>query len=453
MEAIKVFRRWEVYLLLAFSVVMLGNTGYFPENNTAKPTLVDGYMDKFGYCPGDSASVYINASENFKLQLRLLSFGNTAVDTVEVNVDKQSAKGSKPYANGFGYRVSFRYKVPKLKSGIYTWENSRIFFIVKEPSRKADIVVLYPYNTSQAYCAAGGKCFYGKFSTDKQASPRLSFLRPLTSPAEANFTEGFNRWIMNTKYNYRYISDVDMEDYHELERSKILVVIGHSEYWTRKARENFDRFVGSGRDAVILSGNTMWYQVRYNKEKTQIICYKTAHDSVSDPLLVTTSWDQASLHYPVTKSIGCEFSGYGLKPDKGWNGYKIAAAASPLLEGTKLKRGDILPCVSQEIDAAPVKEWDTEGFPVIDAHAMKARKAEIIGFDWGSRGDKAALHTFFVFQRTRRSGRIINVGSTNWCTSVSFANSSIRTITENMFNLLLERKNIFSTAKKTGTAS
>ena len=104
------------------------------------------------------------------------------------------------------------------------------------------------------------------------------------------------------------ICDQDMDDYSEIQNSKILVVIGHSEYWTKAARLNFDQFVNSGKDAVILSGNTMWWQVRYNADKTKMICYKDEiSDTISDPLLKTIAWPYPSLNYSVLTSIGADW--------------------------------------------------------------------------------------------------------------------------------------------------
>ncbi len=54
---------------------------------------------------------------------------------------------------------------------------------------------------------------------------------------------------------------MDLEDYSEIAGAKVVVIIGHSEYWTRRARENFDRYVLEGGNALVLSGNTMWWQV------------------------------------------------------------------------------------------------------------------------------------------------------------------------------------------------
>ena len=88
-----------------------------------------------------------------------------------------------------------------------------------------------------------------------------------------------------------------MDDYENIRGAKLLVVIGHSEYWTRTARLNFDRFVDEGCHALVLSGNTMWWQVRYSENKDRMICYKGGNDPAAPARSPhrTTNWFVSSL--------------------------------------------------------------------------------------------------------------------------------------------------------------
>ncbi len=136
-----------------------------------------------------------------------------------------------------------------------------------------------------------------------------------------------------------------------------MIIPAHSEYWTLQARTNYDKFVLAGKHALILSGNTMWWQVRYNKTRDQVMCFrKKEDDPIKSEEMKTINWNDSLLNYPITRSIGAEFpnAGYGLKTDKGWNGYKIIKP-SPLLANTTLKPGDILPCPSDEVDGVPLR--------------------------------------------------------------------------------------------------
>ena len=47
-----------------------------------------------------------------------------------------------------------------------------------------------------------------------------------------------------------------------LERYRLLVSVGHDEYWSKEMRDNVENFAASGGHVVFLSGNVCWFQVR-----------------------------------------------------------------------------------------------------------------------------------------------------------------------------------------------
>jgi hypothetical protein len=330
---------------------------------------------------------------------------------------------------------------------VYLWEN-KIPFIIK--STHAQIVVLYSANTENAYCNAGGKSLYSFNSTEKHASAKVSFLRPIPL---SEHSESFLHWIISKNLkDVGYITDIDMEEYSSIENASLLIIPGHSEYWTMQERINFDRFVNDGNDAMVLSGNTMWWQVRYNKSKDALYCYRKAkNDKVRSPKYKTINWNELSLNYPITKSIGTEFSrgGYGRKTDKGWDGFRIVCK-SPLLENTDLKKGDILACLSDETDGAPLSGFK-DGYPELDYEALGFLKAEIVGYDLVSRGKNTeGVATWIVFKANHSSGIVINTATTNWCTANGIGmNEDIQQITLNMINKLINKENVFSGEENT----
>ena len=128
-------------------------------------------------------------------------------------------------------------------------------------------------------------------------------------------------------------------------------------------------------------------QVRYTEDGNGLICYRHfSLDPVSDPLLKTINWYDPLLQYSILGSIGADFNygGYGLKNDRGWDGFKITSPQSPLLQGLNLKRGDILHLPSRELDGAPILSFDSNGFPVIDTGLLNVYKMELIGYDLGA---------------------------------------------------------------------
>jgi hypothetical protein len=409
-----------------------------PKPEGKPPGSVVGYTDKVSYSPGESMKVYLSAEENFDNGLFALYdvLGNE-MDLTVAPLTIQVSNNNEPWKNGLGFQESFTYVVPDwLKSGLYFWENS-IPVIIKANTQKK-ITIVYPSNTVNAYTQTAYRSLYSP------STPKVSFLRPQSY--EQSYSMDFFKWIAKQPFDFRVIADYDLDYQSEFFDSEILIIPGHNEYWTRKARENFDAFVEKGNHALVLSGNTMWWQVRY--ENNSLVCYRNKDsDPISDKKLTTYLWNDLSLSYPIINSIGADFDkgGYGLKSDNGWDGYKIVNPASPLLEGVSFARGDILKLPTGEYDGAPIKGFDSNGYPIIDNDVLGFYKIELVGFDLGFRGTQT-IGTFFAFQKFPTSGIVINTGSIEWCAKagIGAADGKIKQITKNMIDKLLNKATVFS---------
>jgi len=405
--------------------------------------IVNGYTDKISYSTTEPIKVFINSKDTIKnAVVKLYSVNGILVDSLMANINPQKIKNKNPWEYGYGYESTFIYNLRNLESGVYLWENK--IPIIQKAKEPKEITVLYPSNTENAYCVSGGMSMY----TTPVPSRVVSFQRPILFTF---FAAKFLQWINQTEFRSKinYIADSDLEDYSILSKTKLLIITGHSEYWTRQARLNFDRFVDEGNDALILSGNTMCWQVRYNEENTQLLCYRESIlDPILDPDLKTIMWYDPNLNYLTLNSIGADFDhgGYGRNDDTGWDGYRICTNSSPILEGLNIKKGDIINLPTHEYDGTPIKNFDIDGFPVIDNSKLKFYRSEIIGFDFGFRFRKTC-GTFFIFKKTPTSGIIINTGTTDWGSERGIGGTDgekIKIISRNMINKLLNKQNVFS---------
>ena len=181
--------------------------------------------------------------------------------------------------------------------------------------------------------------------------------RPVSGP-EGNMKKivRFAKWADFIDIPVEFGSLLDLATNPDLLNNYALAVfVGHSEYWSKNMRDGLDRFVQKGRNAMILSGNTMWWQVRF--EGDQIVGYKA--NSTDDPLygvndqLVTGHWFEEPVNDPENRSIGVSFrnAGYvdaGSPPgggkfypkEEGYGGYTIVDGSHWLFDGTGLEDGD-----------------------------------------------------------------------------------------------------------------
>jgi hypothetical protein len=398
----------------------------------------DGYTDRQSYGVGDRQEVYINAEEEGKATVRLYNLLGQAVDSVHAVLVPQEPADN-PSEEGFGYEATFIYNIPKLRSGLYLWEK-KIPFVVK--SEAAPVVVLYPTNTVNAYTVTGGKSLYSIFS---EQTHRVSFQRP-TFPAVSFQSIAAMEWLATSPYDIKYIVDQDLEDSSVLDGAKVLVMVGHNEYWTRKARKTVDAFVDGGGHCAVLSGNTMWWQIRYTDDGSGMICYKTLPDPIQDPLLKTVNWSEEVLQYPIYESIGVDFrfGGFGRKSLKSFGGYKIINSQSPLFEGTNLKSGDILQVPSKELDGTFLLHYPN-GL-ALDTTKLNFYKAALLGYERTIEREMG-YGTFLVFQKTPSSGVVVNVATTDWCSPYGMGGEDgdkIKKITTNIIDGLLHNKDMFS---------
>jgi len=406
--------------------------------------ICDGYLDKVSYFPNENAQLFLHSIlSDSSLEIPIATIDGIEMGFIIANVFPQKIENINVWGNGYGYIVSSVFTIPNLPSGLYLIAD-KIPFIIKSSSN-VDALVVYPSNTINAYNRSGGASFY----TDPKANV-LSFLRPQSNYYHSSFSIPFFKWIRSLNYNFSYIADIDLDDENIFNTSKLIIIPGHNEYWSRKARKNFDEFISAENDAIILSGNTMWWQIRY-EENHQIVCYKSIIlDPIDDPFLKTTNWFKSILEYPILNSIGVDFryGGYGDKEDQGWDGFKIINPLSPLFDGIEIELNQIISVPTREYDGTPISAIQN-GNPIIDNDLLNFHKIEIIGYDigikWGTTNENS-YPLFLIFQKTPTSGYVINTSSTDWCYKGFLGQDSdiIKQITINAIDLLLMNKNIFS---------
>jgi hypothetical protein len=191
---------------------------------------------------------------------------------------------------------------------------------------------------------------------DREAMGYRNWARPLGlsdwSGASGwwNWERRFVAWAERSGYALDVATSVDLETNPEvLEGRKLFVSVGHDEYWSWGMRDTFDAFVEGGGNAVILSGNTCFWQVRFEDGHRAMTGYK--YKVEQDPVLGTADerflsgmWSDRRVGRPETSSIGLTFarggySRYGHAPAS-TGAYNVHRPEHWLFEGTGLSEGD-----------------------------------------------------------------------------------------------------------------
>ena len=117
-------------------------------------------------------------------------------------------------------------------------------------------------------------------------------------------------------------------------------------------RQALDAFTDSGGNAAIFSGNTCFWQVRFDDDLRSMTCFKYRADDdpvvgTADEQLVTGPWSDRRIAWPETRTIGLTFthggySRYGLGVPAGSGAYTVWRPEHWAFEGTDLHYGDEL---------------------------------------------------------------------------------------------------------------
>lgn len=318
-----------------------------------------------------------------------------------------------------------------------------IFFltitIIFSCGQSQPIVVVLPYNTFSAYDLSRGSNMYrGKDCGRECRERKVPYVGGLDK-----FSKGFFDWLdkQPEKNQFRFIEDRDMDNFANIANAKVLVIIGHSEYWTRQARINFDNFVDQGGNVAFLSAD-FGYQVRY--ENDLMVGYKKlSEDPEPNPLLKTVLWSNPILEYPISPSLGNSFEWGGM----GSHDLTIVTN-SPIFNGIDITKPIKLD--THEFDGVPLLGFKSSGEPIPDVARLGFYKFQLLAYSKGTDytsdpesdfyvNNDLKAHTFIAFQKTKNSGVILNVGSVNWCSDLS---GDIGIITHNIIFKLLNNEEV-----------
>jgi hypothetical protein len=165
-------------------------------------------------------------------------------------------------------------------SGIYvakltgsSGKQQYIMFVVRDDARASDLLMAQTVNRYQAYNVWGGKSLYGTIANrgdTANKADKVSFDRPYYGDEGHGAALLFNwehpmmQWLEKEGYDVAYATNVDVDlDPNLLLNRQAFLSVGHDEYWSWRMRDNVERARDSGVSLGFFSGNTAYWQVRY----------------------------------------------------------------------------------------------------------------------------------------------------------------------------------------------
>jgi hypothetical protein len=277
------------------------------------------------------------------------------------------------------------------------------FFVVRDDglAPRPRIVVVVGTATHQAYNAwpgpgRGGKSLYGfnsSSSIPRQAigqnqAVAVSFDRPffvgMGLADLLNFEVPYVRWLERNGWDVAYCTDQDLHGSGaSIDARSVVTIAGHWEYVSRDMRERLRTARDAGVHLLLLTGDTISYQVRFEDGAQTMVGYKESWPNDPENLAGDDARSAGDLvaakgHYRMVtrgwRNVGSPLgpgepgmlltgvhSGGAFGPSGPWGDLVIEAQDHWLFEGTGLRNGDrITRVMGYEFDSAELGDpaWD-----------------------------------------------------------------------------------------------
>jgi hypothetical protein len=246
-------------------------------------------------------------------------------------------------------------------------------------------------------------------------------------------------------------------------------------------RDALDAFVARGGNAAIFSGNTCFWQIRFEDAGGAMTCFKYRADDdpvvgTSDEHLLSGAWSDRRIAHPETSTIGLTFtrggySRYGLGAPTASGAYAVHRPNHWAFDGTGMAAGDAFGArdaiVAYEVDGctftlrhglpvpthedgapealeilatAPASLWTQEEQPTRYAHEPGEREhvaMALFGDGWADRIDALADNhaVMGVFDRPG-GGTVFNAGVIDWAFGLKHGDPIVERITRNVLDRL-----------------
>jgi hypothetical protein len=190
------------------------------------------------------------------------------------------------------------------------------FFVVRE--RVPGAPILYPLstNTYQAYNVWGGTSLYMSNRSDWKPwhAYAVSFDRPYENGSGTgellSKDRDFLTFAEGQGYDIAYVTDTDLDaDPTLVAYRRMIVIQGHSEYWTLGMRDAVEGAIGQGTNAGFFAANDAYWQTRFaSADRRVMIGYKQFADldpiQATAPKLITAQWRDPRIGRPENAMIG-----------------------------------------------------------------------------------------------------------------------------------------------------
>ncbi|HYC58625.1 MAG TPA: N,N-dimethylformamidase beta subunit family domain-containing protein [Thermoanaerobaculia bacterium] len=423
----------------------------------AQPWSEGGYADRASVAQGGTITFHVSTSISpFAIQIVNLAQPTQVLATIS-GLTSTVIDCAGLWENGCGWPATTQFTIPSAwPSGYYAARfptsggvrNSIFIVRAANPGVASSILVVAPTNTWQAYNQFGGKSVYDSISTNGQRAHIVSMKRPyydnLGLARYPAWEQHIVNWMTAENRAFDLISDDDLADPNLLGNYRLVLLVGHSEYWTLPARQNLEAYSRAGGNVAVFSGNTMWWQSRVNFETRQFTVYKAANlDPMTgvDDDVVTVNFFDWPVFNPENYILGASFrhGGYAnvvagsteALPVEERTPFTVVDASDWAFNGTGLIDGGTFgkAAAGNEVDGAVFNTLPT-GELLVDGSDGTPLNFKILATVPGQEG-----YGVIGYYVNENRGVLFNVSTRDWLRGLS-VDAAVQQITRNVLDRL-----------------
>ena len=233
-------------ILFLFLAVLIASNQINEHKNT------EFIFNPLSYNSQDTLSFSVvsnSSSQNHKIKIKSIISEKIILDS-SLNINKTYDYFSQVDFLTLGYPTE-RQSITNLSlsSGIYLVNNLNPFVVSK--NTESDVTIVFPTANNLFYTAEKDRRI---FESD---SSYTSTVRPLELDV---WTKGMISFFKNVEkeYNVNYITDLDLENFSFLAKTKLVVLYGNLTFWSPKMLKNVERFIADGGKLFITSSDVFY---------------------------------------------------------------------------------------------------------------------------------------------------------------------------------------------------
>jgi hypothetical protein len=453
--------------------------------------MIQGYPDRASVAPGERLVLHV-ATDAPRFRVSFYRYGDGFALMRESRW--LAGKHAAPQGSAFDWRwPAYEFAIPRdWPSAVYvahlqesgassfnaglnaSADCAAALFVIRGEGR-GRLLYKIPLATYHAYNCTGGGCFYA--DPPRSRTPpgsKVGLHRPgggiggdtygavdhynLDSPRQtfAHWDAPFIRWLVRNGYAPEFCTDLDIHrDPLLCSRYRLLLNVGHDEYWSEATRDGVENFVARGGNLAFFGANVCWWRIHVVDDGTAIVCHQGGPHGALDQW-----WPKTGANRPEDALTGVSYRHGG-----GWwdgprraGGYVVQRPDHWVFAGTELRRGEIFgngtspPLVGYECDGAPLDRFEeATGLVVLSPDARRCGTPPgfsilavcLLGADWqelparethppGGGIHAAAMGVF------SRNGTVFTAGTTDWAQVLaSGQDAHVDRITRNVVGRLL----------------